>query len=409
RREAAGSALALVAALAVGLALGDLAQLAWDAAARALASQLTVLPPGGADREARFTLGLPLDPTAPTTALPSPEAGPPAPPPPGLARRQAEAPAPPAPAPGEEEEAGDTGEGLAELAFPPEAEAPPAPPAGAAGDTGGPPPEGDGAGPVDRLASRAGKGPTAQLPRLSLPGGGGGLGYLALPDRAPMAFHAIGAPPAGRDDQGGLQVARTEVTQRQWSALMGMDLGSTSGHWEHPAEALSWCDALRFANALSQREGFRPAYRVGRDCEGGGEVRWDTQANGFRLLSEAEWLALAEVSGPPPLPPPAPQRGESNNRGVGLVDAGRTDREYALAGVADNAREWVWGGLPGDGAERTQVRDGLHPRVVVRGCGSFAEVQPTDQEPWCRADHDGAYEPLGVGLRLARGRLPDAT
>jgi hypothetical protein len=307
------------------------------------------------------------------------------------------------------EEAGDTGEGLVELDLPPDPEALPSPLPGDPGDADGAPDGSTADAPGDRLASQAGRGAPVQIPRLSLPGGGGGLGYLALPDQAPMAFHAIGARAAGGDDQGGLQVARTEVTQRQWSVMMGMDLGRISGQWDHPAEALSWCDALRFANALSVQEGFRPAYRVGRDCEAGGEVRWDTQANGFRLLSEAEWLALAEVSGPPPQPPGATVRGESNNRGLGLVDAGRTDREYALAGVADNAREWVWGALPGDGPERTQVRDGEHPRGVVRGCGTFAEVRPSAQEPWCRADHDGAYEPLGVGLRLARGRLPDAT
>jgi sulfatase modifying factor 1 len=53
-----------------------------------------------------------------------------------------------------------------------------------------------------------------------------------------------------------------------------------------PAETVSWFDAIRFCNALSEQEGLRPAYDVRAQAE---QVSWDAEADGFRLPTEAEW------------------------------------------------------------------------------------------------------------------------
>jgi len=242
---------------------------------------------------------------------------------------------------------------------------------------------------------------------------GTGAGRTALEHEAPMAFRKVGPGPdpglgSHADAPPGLEVARTEVTQAQWTALMGLDLASVSGQWEHPAEAMSWCDALRYANRLSLHEGLRPAYKVDHDCERAGGARWDRQAEGYRLLTEAEWLALAKESGPPPVPGDGHTGGESNNRGLGRVDQGQHDARYGLVGMADNGREWIWGSpLPSDPAERWVHHDNAASRAVARGCGTFARVHPTPGDPWCREVLDGAQVPLGVGLRLARGQLAE--
>ncbi len=215
----------------------------------------------------------------------------------------------------------------------------------------------------------------------ALTGEAGGLGYTALSRQAPMPFQRLGDPlPGRRSARVGLHVAQAEVNQKQWVALMGLDLGSVSGHWDHPAEAMTWCDAIRFANALSRHEGFRPSYKVDARCEQGAEVRWDPKGEGFRLLTEEEWEALADggqsqgVAGE--------QAASINNRGLGVVSDGASDEQHGLLGLRDNAREWVWGRSEG--------------RSVARGC------TPGGREP-CRLETGPAEVPLGVGLRLARG------
>jgi formylglycine-generating enzyme required for sulfatase activity len=47
---------------------------------------------------------------------------------------------------------------------------------------------------------------------------------------------------------------------------------------------VSWFDAVRFCNALSEKEGHKPSYRIT-----GSEVEYDVTANGYRLPTEAEW------------------------------------------------------------------------------------------------------------------------
>ncbi len=253
---------------------------------------------------------------------------------------------------------------------------------------------------------------------------GVGPQVLALRKDAPIDFMAVGpaaVPPEQRARVFGLQVSRTEVTQKQWATVRHMDLSSISGQWDNPAEAMSFCDALRFANALSTREGLEPAYTLDKECEYGGTVRWDTQASGFRLLTEAEWLAMAATM--PGTDPGTwdPDTERVNNRGMYKVDVGVDSEPLKVTGLADNAREWVWGvdrrpvGEADRDGGRFQVHSGAWPRSVVRGCNAVDPRDDPDQahkrdaiehavDLSCRMDPPPAAVPLGVGLRLAQGR-----
>ena len=94
-------------------------------------------------------------------------------------------------------------------------------------------------------------------------------------------------------------IGKYPVTQKQYQELMGEN---PSLHQEKPAkgersedravECVSWFDAVRFCNRLSEKNGRRPCYRitepeVGSDAQP--QVEWDRDADGYRLPTEAEW------------------------------------------------------------------------------------------------------------------------
>ncbi|WP_238608493.1 SUMF1/EgtB/PvdO family nonheme iron enzyme [Amycolatopsis sp. Poz14] len=81
-------------------------------------------------------------------------------------------------------------------------------------------------------------------------------------------------------------------TERSWTVdVPAFELGAfpvTRAQYDGgdglPAVEVSWLDAVRFCNTLSERDGLAPAYRLD-----GGEVAWDRSASGYRLPTEAEW------------------------------------------------------------------------------------------------------------------------
>ncbi|MDS4041886.1 MAG: formylglycine-generating enzyme family protein [Candidatus Competibacter sp.] len=78
---------------------------------------------------------------------------------------------------------------------------------------------------------------------------------------------------------------RFPVTRRLYQDMMGKDLGWPEGEADdRPVNQVSWYDAIEFCNRLSEREGLTPAYR-----RSGNNVSWDATADGYRLLTEAEW------------------------------------------------------------------------------------------------------------------------
>jgi formylglycine-generating enzyme required for sulfatase activity len=155
-----------------------------------------------------------------------------------------------------------------------------------------------------------------------------------------------------------------------------------------PVVNVSWWDAVRFCNTLSERDGLAPAYRIE-----GESVTWDEAAPGYRLPTEAEWehACRAGTATPRygPLDEIAWHRANSGDRLHEV--AGRRPNAWGLHDMLGNTWDWCWD---------IYDPDVYGPYRVLRGGGWF-------DEHWsCRASvrrrSHPTFEVDDVGFRLAR-------
>jgi formylglycine-generating enzyme len=112
----------------------------------------------------------------------------------------------------------------------------------------------------------------------------------------PAGTFVMGSPEEeeGRwDDEGPMhavsvsafQCMRFPVTRRLYAAILGEDPSwPEGGADDRPVNNVSWLDAVRFCNAMSDKEGLPPCYTIEEDT-----VSWNRAASGYRLPTEAEW------------------------------------------------------------------------------------------------------------------------
>lgn len=210
------------------------------------------------------------------------------------------------------------------------------------------------------------------------------------------------------------QMGRVPVTQRQYREVMGKNPSSIAGD-ELPVIDVSWEDAIRFCNALSERDGLTPAYRVD-----GGEVHWDRSAEGYRLPTEAEWEYAARGHDGRIYPwgnvPPSDQLcwdGDDNELGrgkragpspVGMYPSGASP--FGLLDMAGNVLEWCWDRY---GPYRKMTHPDANPTGptggefrVLRG-GSWFSISPAWVRAADREHHEPSWHGSRVGFRCARG------
>ena len=80
----------------------------------------------------------------------------------------------------------------------------------------------------------------------------------------------------------------TPVTQAQYQAVVGANPAryhaGRGGGPHHPVERVTWLDAVRYCNWLSDREGLTPVYHIDADA-----ILHVPEGTGYRLPTEAEW------------------------------------------------------------------------------------------------------------------------
>lgn len=217
-----------------------------------------------------------------------------------------------------------------------------------------------------------------------------------------------------------------EVRQSDYEAIMGSNPSAHKGA-KLPVENVTWLDAIRFCNAKSRKSGLEPVYEIDGEA-----VTWNRKANGYRLLTEAEWEYAAragtdtvfnvgnQVNGKDvnfegtypylieenyvnqrdPSVKPSRFRGET----ISVDSLGKN--AFGLRNTHGNVSEWVFDYYAPYNAENTQDYAGPTAGAyrVNRG-GSYI-----DFGKHLRSAYRGAANPLAAdpkrGFRIARNAAP---
>ncbi|HRR73540.1 MAG TPA: formylglycine-generating enzyme family protein [Myxococcota bacterium] len=152
-------------------------------------------------------------------------------------------------------------------------------------------------------------------------------------------------------------MAQTEVTQGQWKSLIGNNPSEHSACGDNcPVENVNWYEAVHYANALSEREGFETCYTLS-GCSGtvgSGESKNNLYqcavtfkglgCAGYRLPTEAEWeyAARAGTSGPRYGEIDATTWYWNNSSNTSHPVGGKAANSWGLYDVLGNVFEWVY-------------------------------------------------------------------
>ena len=185
-------------------------------------------------------------------------------------------------------------------------------------------------------------------------------------------------------------LGRYEVTQKEYSAVMGKNPSKNNQGGNHPVEMVTWFDAIEYCNRKSIRAGRKPCYRYHRFGTNPDDwpARWkrsdsnqyrifcDWSADGYRLPTEMEWIFAA--------------RGGNNSRnytysggndidkvawyydnsGVTTQPVGsKLPNELGIYDMSGNVEEWVWD-FSGKFPQRKTLNYRGSPRGLTRSaCG----------------------------------------
>jgi formylglycine-generating enzyme required for sulfatase activity len=220
-------------------------------------------------------------------------------------------------------------------------------------------------------------------------------------------------------------IGKYEVTQLEWRTVMGNNPSRFKGE-NLPVENVSWYDAVEYCNKRSEKEGLTPAYtidRSGKDPNNTNDdddikwlVRWNRNANGYRLPTEVEWEYAARggngslgnytYSGSNDAGSVAWYSGNNGSRGsanYGTKPVGtKAANGLGLYDMSGNVYEWCWDwyGSYASGAQ-TDPRGAASGSVRVLRGGSWVYDASLARSVG-RNYSNPINRPYDVGFRLVR-------
>jgi formylglycine-generating enzyme required for sulfatase activity len=203
-------------------------------------------------------------------------------------------------------------------------------------------------------------------------------------------------------------ICKYEVTQKLWNEVMSFNHSHGVGD-DLPVEGVSSYECFDFCNNLSLKEGLKPCYTIDKSF-----TTCDWSANGYRLLTEAEWEYAAKggklsqnylYSGSNSLDEVAWYK--ANSGGKTHPVGQKQPNELGIYDMTGNVREWCWDWLEPSyygksPAEHPKGADVGYYRVLRGGAWNYKDKQ-------CRVANRDYYEPyIGysrhTGLRICRNK-----
>ena len=180
-------------------------------------------------------------------------------------------------------------------------------------------------------------------------------------------------------------IGKTEITRKQYNQIAGRE---TSPEEENlPVTSVSWFDAVDYCNKLSMLQGLEAAYTIS-----GTNVIWNPKANGYRLLTEAEWEHAAGTSSK------ASVWTKDNSENKLHAAMNNTSTENLLGNVS----EWCWDylGYYRKNAETNPTGIASGTERVIRG-GNY-KSSPQKATPTFREGQKPGDKSQTTGFRVAR-------
>lgn len=184
-------------------------------------------------------------------------------------------------------------------------------------------------------------------------------------------------------------LSKFPVTQNFYEAVTNENPATFNGG-NLPVETVSWLEAITFCNRLSEQMGRNPCYIIDSETK---EVAFDSEADGFRLPTEAEWQYACQAG------KKNIRYGEldaiawyKNNSGNQTQEVGKKQpNEWGLYDMLGNVWEWC-----------TDIYDeSVYGSYRVFRGGGWSDVERSVMATTRRRSHPFSFKIDDLGFRIA--------